>query len=93
MRVELVLVEECPHADAARGLLAESLRAMGRPVEVDERVGDYPSPTILVNGVDVMTGQAGVTRVHACRLDVPTEAAVVAALRAADGASSSDDDA
>jgi hypothetical protein len=83
MRVELLLVEDCPHAGAARRLLARSLGAVGGAVEVVERVGDYPSPTILINGVDVMTGQVGVARVHACRLDVPTEAAVIAALRSA----------
>jgi hypothetical protein len=57
--VELLLVQECPHADAARTLLARSLAELGLEVVVDERVGDYPSPTVLVNGVDVMTGVPG----------------------------------
>lgn len=83
MQVELLLVEECPHADAARSLLAASLRALGLQVPVTERVGEYQSPTILVDGVDVMTGQTSTPLVHACRLDVPTEQAVMAALRAA----------
>jgi hypothetical protein len=83
VQVELLLVEECPHADAARTLLAGSLRALGLEVPVAERVGDYPSPTILIDGVDVMTGEIGAARIHACRLDVPTAEAVTAALRTA----------
>lgn len=83
MQVELLLVEECPHADAARTLLNRSLQQLGLDVAVTERVGDYPSPTVLVNGIDVMTREAGTPQIHACRLDVPTTAAVIAALRAA----------
>jgi Alkylmercury lyase len=83
VRVELLLVKECPHADAARTLLAHSLKELGLDVVMIERVGGYPSPTILVDGIDVMTGANGVAEIHACRLDVPTQAAVTAALRAA----------
>jgi hypothetical protein len=83
MLVELLLVDDCPHADAARGALQRGLNQLGLDVTVEERLGDYPSPTILVNGVDVMTGAAGVASAYACRLDVPTQAAVVTALGAA----------
>jgi hypothetical protein len=84
MRVELLLVDECPHADAARTLLSQGLANLGLDLTmVEERVGDYPSPTVLVDGVDVMTGATGIPRVNACRLDVPTRAAVTAALHAA----------
>jgi hypothetical protein len=37
-----------------------------------ERVGDFPSPTIIVDGRDVMTGAEVTPAVSACRLDVPT---------------------
>jgi len=43
----------------------------------------YPSPTMLVDGVDVTTGATGVASAYACRLYVPTQAAIVAALRIA----------
>jgi hypothetical protein len=48
-------------------------------VTVEENVGDYPSPTILVDGVDVMgsTEFSG----QACRVDVPMEERLMAALR------------
>ena len=81
MDVELLLGPQCPNAPAARSVLATCLRQLGLDMQVCERVGDYPSPTILVNGVDVMTGQRGAPPGPACRLDVPTAARVVAALQ------------
>jgi hypothetical protein len=43
-------------AATARAVLTECLDRLGLVVPVRERVGDYPSPTILVDGLDVMTG-------------------------------------
>jgi hypothetical protein len=45
---------------------------------VEEPEGAFPSPTVLVEGVDV-TGRS-VTDRSACRLDLPTEAGILAAL-------------
>jgi len=87
MNVELLLIPECPHASAARTVLAECLDQLGLDVEVRERVGAYRSPTILVDGVDVMTGTAGTSRGPACRLDMPTAPRVLATLRGAPAAS------
>jgi len=81
MNVELLLTADCPHATAAHAVLADCLDQLGLDIAVRERVGDYPSPTILVDGVDVMTGTAGTPRMQACRLDVPTAPRVLAALR------------
>ena len=80
MTVELLLAPGCPNAATARTVLTECLAALGLDITVAERVGDYPSPTVLVDGVDVMTGAAGTPRVTACRLDVPTRSRVLAAL-------------
>lgn len=80
MRVELLLAPECPLADAARSVVERCIEQLGLATQVMERVGEYPSPTILVDGVDVMTGTAGTPRAQACRLDVPTEPRVLAAL-------------
>lgn len=43
--------------------------AVGEPVEII--VGDYPSPTLVVDGLDVATGRrvAGEPR---CRMDLPS---------------------
>ena len=85
MDVELLLSPRCPNAAAARSLLAECLRRSGLDVEVRERVGDHPSPTILIDGVDVMTARSGAPPGPACRLDLPTAERVLAALRPEDG--------
>lgn len=88
--VELLAVAECPHVDAARTLLSRSLRAVGVTSTVVERVGDFPSPTVLVNGKDVMTGAPVPPGVPACRLDVPTAPRLMRALQQAAGAPSTD---
>ena len=87
MRVELLLSADCPNAPGARLVVADCLRELGLSVDVAEQVGDFPSPTVLVDGVDVMTGTHGVGRAQACRLDVPTAPRVLAALRGASGIS------
>ena len=81
MRVELLLVPDCANAERVRIALAESLTELGLDVAVEAKVGDWPSPTVLVDGVDVMTGATGATAAYACRLDVPTTARITAALR------------
>ena len=83
MRVELLLSPDCPNAPGARRVLADCLHELGLSVDVGEQVGDFPSPTVLVDGVDVMTDAHGVGRAQACRLDVPTATRVLAALRRA----------
>ncbi len=73
------LLVGCPNAPAARAVLAECLHRLGLTILVRERVGDYPSPTILADGVDVMTDRNGVPPMRACRLDVPTASRVLPA--------------
>jgi hypothetical protein len=79
--VELLLSPDCPNAAGARQVVTECLDEFGLGVPVVERVGDYASPTVLVDGVDVMTGAVGSPPAQACRLDVPTRSRVLAALR------------
>jgi hypothetical protein len=52
--------------------------ASGVEVELEELVGDYPSPTVLVDGRDV-TGRPP-AEVASCRLDLPTERQIREAL-------------
>src|SRR3954447_12140318 len=54
MRVELLHFEGCPLAPAAYRLVRQCLTALGIPDPVLVRVGDWPSPTVLVDGTDVM---------------------------------------
>jgi hypothetical protein len=82
MRVELLHYEGCPLAPAAHRLVRQCLIAVGIPDLVLVRVGDYPSPTVLVNGTDVMRPGTGLSEGSACRIDVPTRERVLAALSA-----------
>ena len=81
MDIELLSAPQCPNAPAARSMLAACLRRLGLDTQVREWVGDYASPTILVDGVYVMTAQRGAPSRRACRLDVPTATRILAALR------------
>lgn len=83
MRVELLQHEDCPLAPAALHLVRQCLSALGVSEPVLVRVGDYPSPTMLVNGADVMGAAAEWSTARVCRLDVPTVERVLAAVRAA----------
>ncbi|WFE53116.1 organomercurial lyase [Micromonospora sp. WMMD1155] len=86
VNVELRSVAECPNLAPAREELHAALADLGLPAVVTEVVGDYPSPSILVNGVDVMGGTGDGPA--ACRLDLPTGERIRAALSQAMGAES-----
>ena len=81
IQVQLLHVSDCPHVDTARHLLESCLHEVGIEARIEEREGSYPSPTILVNGVDVMGGPAS-NEAH-CRLDVPSRERVLEALKGA----------
>jgi hypothetical protein len=76
--VELRYASGCPHLAATRALVERCLMAAGCAAEIEERQGPFPSPSVLVDGVDVM----GPPRVEgpACRLDLPTEERLMARL-------------
>jgi hypothetical protein len=82
LRIELLTSPGCPNADAARTLVNEYLATLGIHAPIVDRVGRYPSPTVLVDGVDVMRPEAGAPIGDACRLDLPTPQRVLDALRA-----------
>ncbi|MEN8654824.1 alkylmercury lyase family protein [Streptomyces sp. 21So2-11] len=81
MIIELRSVPDCPNLPPARDLLRACLAELGLPLSITEVVGAYPSPSVLVDGVDVMGTPAGGS--SSCRLDVPTTDAIRAALRRA----------
>ena len=82
MRIELLTAPDCPHAAPARQVISDCLTGLGLDVPIIDRVGRYPSPTVLVNGVDVMRPEAAPSVGDACRLDLPTTQRVLDALRA-----------
>ena len=81
IQVQFLHVSDCPHVDAARRLLNGCLAELGVQVGIEEREGAFPSPSILVNGMDVMGAPAS-TEAH-CRLDPPTRERLLAALKGA----------
>jgi hypothetical protein len=81
MRIELLSAPGCPNAPAAKETINDCLTALGIDVAIIDRVGRYPSPTVLVDGVDVMCPQAGAPIGDTCRLDLPTSQCVLDALR------------
>ena len=81
MRIELLTSPGCPHAAAARETVTDCLTTLGMDVPLIERVGRYPSPTVLVDGIDVMRPEAGASIGDACRLDLPTAQHVLEAVR------------
>ena len=82
MRVELYQHAGCRSAQAAYQLVRECLITLAIPIPVLVRVGDYPSPTVRINGTDVMCPTATLEIASACRIDVPTRDRVLAALTA-----------
>jgi hypothetical protein len=79
VKVELRAVPDCPNLDAARDLLRACLGEAGLPEEFVERIGDYPSPSVVVDGVDVTGADPG--GAACCVLRLPTRSEILAALR------------
>lgn len=79
--VELLHIPDCPNVEDARQLLRDCLSELTLTnVEVVDREGSFASPSIVVNGIDVMGAPA--MDVASCRLDLPTRERVVTALTA-----------
>ena len=74
MKVQILVIEGCPHAIAARAAVAQVLADVGRALEIEEvtvRVPGTPgfagSPTVLVDGRDVDEGAQACSGVG-CRI-------------------------
>lgn len=80
VRARILQVPECPLVDELQALVEECLSALGDIGVVEIEVGDYPSPTLVIDGVDVATGHPIEDRV-CCRLDLPSRAQVLSALK------------
>jgi hypothetical protein len=58
-----------------------ALASIGATAVIEEVEGPYPSPTVLIEGVDVTGRSLGAG--PACRLDLPTREQIVSAVLAA----------
>ena len=80
-RVQILHVPDCPLVDRLRAEVEATLAQVAPDVRLSLLEGDYPSPTLLVDGIDVTTG-APVSGGPRCRLDLPTPDQVRQALSA-----------
>ena len=80
LRIELLTSPGCPNAAAAREVIIKTLTALRIDASIINQVGYYPSPTVLIDGVDVMRPESGAPVGYACRLDLPTPQRVFDAL-------------
>ena len=78
-RIQILQVAGCPLVDRLVDEVEACLADAGHDEPVEVLIGDYPSPTLLVDGVDVATGQP-VTGQPRCRLDLPSRAQIIAAV-------------
>lgn len=83
VHVEVLHHKGCSLFAPALELVRDCVRELGVDMVVSERVARYPSPTVLVDGRDVMGVPGDGLSVDACRLDVPTRERVADALRSA----------
>lgn len=83
IKVELLHVPDCPNVEGARRLVRSCLSELDITAQIEELEGDFPSPTVRVNDLDVM-GEPLNTGAF-CRLDLPTRERVLAALKVASG--------
>ena len=77
--VQVLQVPGCPVVGGLLDLVRGAGADAGVRVAVQVLVGDYPSPTLVVDGLDVATGRA-VAATTCCRLDLPTRRQIVDAL-------------
>lgn len=81
-RIRVLQVPDCPLVGRLVDDLRECLAELDMAeVSVEAVVGDHPSPTLVVGGVDVATG-APVEGAPRCRMDLPTRDQIRAALEA-----------
>lgn len=85
MRIELLTAPGCPNAEPTKVMLTDCLDALGLDVPIIHRVGRYPSPTVIIDGRDVMRAESGPPTGDACRLDLPDPGRLRDALQALRG--------
>jgi len=75
--------QAAPNAAAAREAWSQCLATLGMSADITERIGEFPSPTVLINGNDVMRPDQPAPTGQYCRLDLPTPDRILVALRQA----------
>ncbi|MGH9920462.1 MAG: alkylmercury lyase [Nitrososphaerales archaeon] len=81
VNVQIFHVPNCPLVGDVRSLLGRCVSRTGLIAAVEEIEGPYPSPTLVIGGADVTGRPLGPGA--SCRLDLPNEDEILAALGAA----------
>lgn len=79
LAIRLYYFEGCPNAAPVREMVVRCLRQMALDTPIEEVLGELPSPTLHINGRDVMGDPMSSS--CSCRLDLPTEERILSALR------------
>ncbi len=77
-RIQILQVPDCPLVDQLIDEVENCLVDMGVHEPVQVLVGDYPSPTLLIDGIDAATGRPGDGEPR-CRMDLPSREQIRAA--------------
>lgn len=79
IRISILHVPDCPLVHRLIERLEECMDTTGVRHLVEVSVGPHPSPTLVIDGLDVATGRP-VAGDEQCRLDLPTRDQILAAL-------------
>jgi hypothetical protein len=78
-RIQILHVPDCPLVDDVVQMVRECQDYSCDSGAPELRVGAYPSPTVVIDGLDVTTGEP-VTGAARCRLDLTTKEQILNAL-------------
>ena len=70
LRISILHVPDCPLIGPVRETLEVALESVGATAVIEEIEGEYPSPTLLIDGVEVAGYPLGSD--PACRIHLPT---------------------
>ena len=81
LQISILHVPDCPSIGRVRDTLQVALRRVGATAVVEEVEGEYPSPTLLIDGDTVDGYPLGSD--PACRINLPTDEEITTVIRAA----------
>lgn len=81
IRIQILQVPDCPLVDRLIDDVESCLTDIGSGEPIEIVVGGYPSPTLVIDGVDASTGRP-IEGAPRCRMDLPSKEQIRAAARA-----------
>ena len=81
LRISILHVPDCPLISRVRETVEVALKNLGAAAAIEEIEGEYPSPTLLIEGVEIAGYPLGSD--PACRINLPTIEEIATAVSAA----------